>query len=252
MDGIAFNGAPERRGITFLGDSNTSGSIFPLPEQFILGIGLADNYASRFTQQLETATGWRILNYGQDGAQAEDFLGRGITTQKIAPELVVEWWTRSRAKYYVLCFGLNETAKTHEEFRSDIRELAQAIVESGGIPILMTNVSVFYNGNLAESWYNTNRNIVIDAYDDDLRTVASEDGIGLIDVNAAFKADIALGNYDHRVRVDNTFDAINDGAHVGDPDFANYRTNIHYNAGGATIVSDTVEAFILANGLTET
>lgn len=252
MDGIAFNGAPARSGITFLGDSNTSGAIFALPEQFILGVGPVDNYALRWTQQLATATGWRIQNYGQDGAQAEDFLGRGITCQKIAADLVVEWWARSRAKYYVLCFGLNETAKTHEEFRSDIRELAAKVIEKGGIPILMTNVSVFFDADLSVGWYNTNRNIVIDAYDDDLRTVATEDGLGLIDVNAAFKVDIGLGNFDHRVRVDNTFDDSADGSHVGDPDFADYRTNIHYNAGGATIVSDTIVAFIAANGLTET
>lgn len=251
MDGTAVASRAPLKGICAIGDSNTAMTYMGLSNQCQDCNGSVDNYASRWTQKLAADTGWRVLNYGDNGRQAEDYLGQGSGVLDWSNDQLPGAWLNARAKYYIICFGLNEQAKTYAQFKADVEAICDRVLETGATPLLMTNVSVYYTSDLSASWYSTNRNTEIDAYDDELRDIASERGIGLIDVNAAFKADIALGNYDHRIRSDGTLDDSADGANTGDPAFANYRTNIHYNDAGATIVSDTISAYITAQGLTE-
>lgn len=252
MDGYTAPSRAAVRGICAVGDSNTAMTYMGLDRQCQGCNGSVDNYSSRWTQKLAADTGWRVLNYGDNGRQAEDYLGRGSGVLDWTNDQLPGAWTNCRAKYYLLCFGLNEGAKSLAEFYSNMSDLCDVVLAADGIPLLMTNVSVFYDSDLSVSWYSTNRNITIDAYDDELRDLATARSFGLIDVNAAFKSDIALGNYDHRIRSDGTLDDSADGANTGNPGFANYRTNIHYNDAGATIVSNTIAAYITAQSLTET
>lgn len=253
MFGFRRRSAAPLSGWGFLGDSNTSISYMALPEQFVLGTATTDLYEDRWTQKLAAATGWRIENLGQDGAQAEDFLGQGAPVQTIPAATVGRWWRAHRCKYYGICFGLNETAKTIPEFRADVQKLRDEVLAFGATPVMMTNVSVFFDADKSVAWYNTNRNIVIDSYDDVLRGIAAESpDVLLADVNAAFKAEIAGASYDHRARADGTLTDVDDHLHVGDPDFANWRTNIHYNEPGCQVVADVLEALIISEGLSET
>jgi lysophospholipase L1-like esterase len=240
-------------GICAIGDSNTHMSYMGLANQCQDCNGLANNYASRWTQKLATASGWRVINHGDNGRKIEDFLGTGAGVLGWSNAELPYGWLNARAKYYICCFGLNDAStKSTAEFEADYRLLIAAIQSAGATPVLMTNVAVFYDADLSVSWYKTNRNPTIDAYDDVARALATELSLDLIDVNAAFKADIALGNYDHRIRSDGTLDDSADGAHTGSPDFADYRTNIHYNDAGAQIVSDTIDAYRVAQSWTET
>jgi len=256
MRGFDYQPPAPLNGLCAIGDSNTHMGYMGLPEQCRLCNGLADNYSSRYTQLLATSSGWRILNYGQNGRMTRDYLGTGIGVFDWPNGEIPAAWLAARAKYYLCCFGLNDAAGggvSEAVFKQNTRDLISVIEDAGSIPLLMTNVSVYYTANLGVSWYSFDRNPTIDSYDDQYRNLNAEIGVRLIDVNAAFKADIALGNYDHRIRSDGvTFTAVNDSSHTGDPEWANWHTNIHYNQLGAAIVANTIQTYITANGLTPT
>lgn len=243
---------PVKKGIACIGDSNTHMSYMGLSTECEFCVGVSSNYSSRWTQKLEADTGWRIVNRAQDGAQTEDFLGRGTSVLGLSSSEMPRGWLNINAKYYICCFGLNETALSLSQFKADLKELVTTILNDGSTPILMTNVSVFFDSDLSVSWYNTDRNITIDSYDDQMRDLSSEiSGVLLVDVNQAFKDKIAIADYDHRIRQDGTLDNSLDGSHTGDPDFADWRTNIHFNDAGAQIVSDTICSFITSQSLSE-
>lgn len=256
MDGFRSPPPAPLKGIGLIGDSTLAVSYFAPSSKFIIGTGAADNYDSRPGQLLAASTGWRVINLAQDGAEAEDFLGLGAQVQKIPAAVVPAWWRAARCKYYVIKLGLNAPPHTDERIakhRADVQRLVQDVLAFGATPILMTNTAVYWTGDLATSWYNTNRNLAIDDFDDQLRDIAAvRPDVLLCDYNAIVKNEHAEGRLDQRVRTDGTFDTTNDHLHVGAPAFADHRSDIHPNFIGCALMAQALADLITAEGLSET
>lgn len=226
---------PSRDAIILIGDSNTSLTYFVT----------AGTPEKRWGEKLQASIGRRVVNWGTDGAQTEDFLGRG--SHALTPQL--SKWRYVYAHAALVMLGLNETGLGTAVFEQDTRELVSRLLGIGTTPILVTNVAVDYPDH-----YSTNRNVTIDQYDDVYRNLAAELGLHLIDVNAAVKAEIAVGTWDHRIRADgvtfdNSLDATQPEPWASDGDPASWYTNIHLNDAGATLYANQISAYLTANFL---
>lgn len=260
MDGTPFKSQPALRGICAIGASNTHMPWMGLANECEDCNGVnPGNYGNRWTQQLEAATGWRVINRGDNGRIAQDYLGTATTRDGVLgwpPSKLPAAWLNTRARYYTMDFGGNEPGKrTTAEYRQDLSDLADLVIEQGATPIYLTLPKVHWTGDLATSWYNFDRNPTIELYNDVVRELCAERGFYLVDIYKVIEADIDLGNYDHRIRadgetLDDSLDALPENQ--GDPGFANWRTNIHWNAYGAGLVATAIEALITDEGLTET
>lgn len=200
--------------IILLGDSNTLISYF----------GVFSKY--KWSAILSKRLSMKIGNFGRDGATTEDFLNSKRLRRAI----------KLNAKYYIICFGLNdEKTRNLEQFKSDTINIINEIKnKTDGIPILMTNLKVDYQGGR----YNYNRNDEkIIPYDNVKRKITKEYGIQLIDVYSRFENEIEKGNWDHRIRNTKVFDNTEDQRHEKD---SKWFSNIHYNRNGNQIVADEV------------
>lgn len=188
----------------------------------------------RWTNKLEALLGMQVRNHSWNGAKTADFIGTG---EHIMADYLADW-QRHRALYALIKLGLNETDTG--VFEANTRTLIQMVRDRGATPILLTNIAVDYPDH-----YTTDRNVEIDTFDNVYRSLAIELGVGLVDVNAAAKAEIAGGTWDHRVRADlkTLDDSLDDDqpepwASDGEP--ASWYTDIHLNEAGSVLYASEI------------
>lgn len=140
----------------------------------------------------------------------------------------------NRPKYVLVKFGLNDVSTGYEPgltvpqreqlFEDDTRRLLSQIIAFGSIPLLVKNIQLDIPTTYTVNDERNNETVAYDARKDIL---ATELGVGVIDLYTAFGTQIPI-----------------------DPAFHVDGTNLHYNALGQTIVGDTISDYFTTNGLT--
>lgn len=215
-----------------LGDSNTAISYF------------SNNQEDRWSHIIGTELNMSVKNLGLDGRRTSDYLLSGQSVADSEKYYFGEYeWRKFTAKYYVICFGLNDVSYYDTStFEAYTRELIEVIrTEKQGIPILLTNVWLDYPDH-----YSRDRNTTsIKPYDDIKRNIANDLGIHLIDIYERFKNEYQQnGIWDTRIRTTEIWD---DSQDEGKTVESGWYDNIHYNVLGNQIVADEITSYFQTN-----
>lgn len=202
-----------------MGDSNTIISYFKVFSK------------NRWSYIIGKKLGLKVAMLGRDGAKTKDRL----TYESV--QLI----KRINAKYYIICYGLNDKATcTVSEFEDHTKHLIKNIQRTKGIPILMTNLSTYYPPHLNREYVQT-RELAIEGAK---RKISKELGIPLIDVFARFEKEAEKGNWDTRIRNQQVFDNSQD---EGKTIESGWFGDIHYNVEGNRIVADEIVKYFKEN-----
>ncbi len=231
--------------VVFLGDSNTALTYLnPKNNQQIR----TDYRFTSLIQNPETPyfiPGLTSVNSAVGGATTKDFLRTG----KYYSNQTHRGWDKT-GDFYVICFGLNDAPAKLNIFQNNSRshllnferqswELIKLIkAHSPRAKIfLMTNVPVNFEGGD----FQYDRDFIIDSYDAIYRKMSKSKILNLIDTNRFLKNKIYQGNSDLRIRryknpvlnssMDNSHEARRLGRRL-------WRTNIHYNINGSSLVAE--------------
>ncbi len=210
---------------------------------------------------LHPGVAWEVVNLARGGmwiGPADATTAEGVAEPLFETE-TTGWYFQvlercPTADAIIIEFSGNDSkVYPPEVFREKLSALCDRLAKDypGAKVVLATgmyldpNHSVGYRRtpSMVKDWQQgESRNKYLRPYFEETRSLAKERGFGLADICARIKAETDAGNWDLRVRSDDTLDASKDAAHVGD---LGWFDNIHPNLRGTDVMADTLVKTLL-------
>jgi lysophospholipase L1-like esterase len=251
-------------------DGLTGGKILLLGDSLFDCQEGTDRIEHRMQEKLKAArpqVAWEVVNLARGGMWIGPADATGVpgVAQPLFASETTGWYFEARercptADAVIVEFAANDgKVYSPEIFGRKLRALCDRvqqdypkakIVLATGMYLDPAHSAGYY---LAAYWVKgfqpgASRNAYLHPYFEETRTLAKARGYTLADLCARIRAETEAGDWDLRVRADDTLDASQDAEHAGDRDWFN---NIHPNLRGLDVMADALVKTLLGeDGLT--
>ncbi len=229
----------------------------------------ADRIEHRMQEKLKAArpgVAWEVVNLARGGmwiGPADATGVQGVAEPLFASE-TAGWYFEVRrrcpaADAVIIEFSGNDgKVYSPEVFGQKLSALCDRVQKDYPGAKIILATGMYLDPDHSASYYLTtyrvkdfrpgdSRNTYLHPYFEETRGLAKARGFGLADLCARIKAETEAGNWDLRIRADETVDASKDAEHAGD---RHWFDNIHPNFRGLDVMADALVRTLLgADGL---
>jgi len=210
---------------------------------------------------LRPGVAWEIVNFARGGmwiGPANATAVEGVAEPLFETE-TTGWYFRvlercSAADAIIVEFSGNDSkVYSPEVFRERLGALCDRLVKDYPGARVFLATGMYLDPDHSSGYWRTpamvkdwrpgeSRNTYLRPYYEETRRLAKERGFGLADICQRIKAETEGGNWDLRMRLDDTLDASRDAEHAGD---MGWFDNIHPNLRGTDVMADVLVKTLL-------